>query len=53
MADYRIKVPSDVANSFPLIDGRHLVLVDTLGFDNISVFDTEILRRLAVWLASA
>ena len=53
MADYRIKVPSDVANRFPLTDGRHLVLVDTPGFDNISVSDTEILRRLAVWLASA
>ncbi|KAJ2920032.1 hypothetical protein MD484_g488, partial [Candolleomyces efflorescens] len=53
MADYRIKLTSEVASRFGLADGRHLVLVDTPGFDNISVSDTEILRRLAVWLASA
>ncbi|KAJ2926644.1 hypothetical protein H1R20_g10457, partial [Candolleomyces eurysporus] len=53
VGDYRIEVPSDVANRFPSAKGRHLVLVDTPGFDNVSVSDTEILRRLAVWLASA
>ncbi|RXW15786.1 hypothetical protein EST38_g10063 [Candolleomyces aberdarensis] len=53
MADYRIQVPDDVATRFPFTRGRHLVLVDTPGFDNVTVSDTEILRRLAVWLASA
>ncbi|KAJ2926624.1 hypothetical protein H1R20_g10449, partial [Candolleomyces eurysporus] len=53
VADYRIKVPSNVANRYPFARGTYLVLVDTPGFDNVSVSDTEILRRLAVWLAWA
>ncbi|KAJ2926637.1 hypothetical protein H1R20_g10458, partial [Candolleomyces eurysporus] len=53
MADYRIQVPDSVAARFPSTRGRCLVLVDTPGFDNVTVSDTEILRRLAVWLASA
>ncbi|KAG1740794.1 P-loop containing nucleoside triphosphate hydrolase protein [Suillus paluster] len=32
---------------------RRLVLVDTPGFDNTFLSDTEILRRIAVWLASS
>ena len=30
---------------------RRLITVDTPGFDNASVDDSEILRRIAVWLA--
>ncbi|TFK20898.1 P-loop containing nucleoside triphosphate hydrolase protein [Coprinopsis marcescibilis] len=33
--------------------GRRIVLADTPGFDDTYVDDSEILRRIAVWLASA
>ena len=32
---------------------RRLVLVDTPGFDDTNEADSEILRRIAVWLASS
>lgn len=37
----------------PSLRGRRLVLVDTPGFDDTYVDDSEILRKIAVWLASA
>jgi hypothetical protein len=35
------------------VDGQRLVLVDTPGFDDTSVSDSEILRRICAWLASS
>ena len=34
-------------------DPRRIVLVDTPGFDNAFLDDTEILRRIAIWLANS
>jgi len=42
------KVPNNIA-----IDGPRLVIVDTPGFDDTYADDSEILRRIAVWLASS
>jgi len=33
--------------------GKRLVLVDTPGFDDTYTSDSEILRRIAIWLASS
>jgi hypothetical protein len=35
------------------IENRRIVLVDTPGFDDTEISDSEILRRIAVWLASS
>jgi hypothetical protein len=35
------------------LQGRRLVLVDTPGFDDTHTSDSEILRRIAIWLASS
>jgi hypothetical protein len=32
---------------------RRIVLVDTPGFDDTFIDDTEILRRIAIWLAKS
>ncbi|RXW13862.1 hypothetical protein EST38_g11994 [Candolleomyces aberdarensis] len=53
LADYHVHIPPGVADRYPLTKGKRFVLVDTPGFDNVSLSDTEVLRRLAVWLASA
>ena len=34
-------------------DPRRIVLVDTPGFDDTFLDDTEILRRIAIWLANS
>ncbi|KAH6917874.1 P-loop containing nucleoside triphosphate hydrolase protein [Coprinopsis sp. MPI-PUGE-AT-0042] len=49
LAAYFAPVPSQFANA----TGQRLVLVDTPGFDDTSVSDSEILRRIGVWLASS
>jgi hypothetical protein len=36
----------------PNLNGRRIVIVDTPGFDDTYTEDHEILRRIAVWLAS-
>ncbi|KAH6918142.1 P-loop containing nucleoside triphosphate hydrolase protein [Coprinopsis sp. MPI-PUGE-AT-0042] len=41
------------AAGFDLAEGRRLVLVDTPGFNDTYIDDSEILRRVAVWLASS
>ena len=41
----------DIPNRPALGDSR-LVIVDTPGFDDTYIDDQEILRRIAVWLAS-
>ena len=38
---------------FKLEKGRRLILVDTPGFNDTYIDDSEILRRIAVWLASS
>ena len=35
------------------LQGKRLVLVDTPGFDDTYTSDSEILRRIAIWLASS
>jgi hypothetical protein len=37
----------------PHLEGRRIVIVDTPSFDDSSTDDKEILRRIAVWLASS
>jgi hypothetical protein len=37
----------------PRLKGRRVVIVDTPGFDDTYQDDVEILRRVAVWLASS
>ena len=37
----------------PFFDGRRLIVVDTPGFDDTNGNDLEILRRIALWLASS
>ena len=34
-------------------EGRRVIIVDTPGFDDTYEDDVEILRRIAVWLASS
>jgi hypothetical protein len=41
---------SDLAEDLH-IGGRRIVLVDTPGFDATDLSDSEILRRIAVWLS--
>ena len=53
LSEYSIALPSKVAEEHGIAATRRLVLVDTPGFDNATVSDTEILRRIAVWLATA
>ena len=49
---YIIEIPEDSPHKDAL-PNRRLVLVDTPGFDDTNVSDAEILRRIAVWLASS
>ena len=35
------------------LQGKRLILVDTPGFDDTYTSDSEILRRIAMWLASS
>jgi hypothetical protein len=43
---------SDIPNR-PSLNGRRIVIVDTPGFDSTYAEDREILKRIAVWLASS
>ena len=40
-----------MADPFQL-DGRSVVLVDTPGFDDTTISDTDILKKIAVFLAA-
>jgi len=40
-------------NLHPFFNGRRLIVVDTPGFDDTMGDDVEILRRIALWLASS
>jgi len=45
--------PVVIASSqHPELGGQRLVIVDTPGFDDTYVPDSEILRRIALWLAT-
>ena len=52
LAHYFINVPKNLETEFGIV-GRRVVLVDTPGFDDTDLSDTEILRRIAVWLAAS
>ncbi|KAF5321520.1 hypothetical protein D9619_000409 [Psilocybe cf. subviscida] len=45
--------PKDWTNPTPDPTPRRLILVDTPGFDDTYVEDSEILRRISVWLAAS
>ncbi|KAJ2920881.1 hypothetical protein H1R20_g16213, partial [Candolleomyces eurysporus] len=49
---YVVPIKEELAERYKL-SGRNLVLVDTPGFDDTNISDAEILRRIALWLASA
>ena len=36
---------------WPLLEGKHLILLDTPGFDDMAGHEAVILRRIAIWLA--
>ena len=36
-----------------ILEGRRVIIVDTPGFDDAYEDDVQILRRIAVWLASS
>ena len=42
-----------VVITYPQPGGQRLVMVDTPGFDDTYMPDSEILRRIALWLATA
>ena len=42
-----------VDNPSPRFKGHRVIIVDTPGFDDTYEDDVEILRRIAVWLASS
>jgi len=50
LSEYRVILPNSVCEYFGFDHGRQLVLVDTPGFDNSTVLDTEILSQIAKWL---
>jgi hypothetical protein len=37
----------------PKDDSRRIILVDIPGFDDTDIDDSEILRRIGIWLASS
>lgn len=44
---------SDVQTGDPFeLDGQSVVLVDTPGFDDTTISDTDILRKIAVYLST-
>ncbi|TFK20808.1 hypothetical protein FA15DRAFT_696718 [Coprinopsis marcescibilis] len=44
-------MPLDLAKKYPSLRSRNIVLVDTPGFDDTYTDDSEILRRISLWLA--
>ncbi|RXW14637.1 hypothetical protein EST38_g11219 [Candolleomyces aberdarensis] len=49
---YVVPIKEELAERYKL-SGRNLVVVDTPGFNDTNLSDAEILRRIALWLASA
>ena len=52
-ANLRHAFIEDKAGISPRLMGRRIVIVDTPGFGDPYTEDVEILRRIAVWLASS
>ncbi|TFK19338.1 P-loop containing nucleoside triphosphate hydrolase protein [Coprinopsis marcescibilis] len=48
----KMPMPLDFAEKYPRLSSRNIVLVDTPGFDDTYADDSEILRRISLWLAS-
>ncbi|KAJ2914234.1 hypothetical protein MD484_g6178, partial [Candolleomyces efflorescens] len=53
LAHYIMQIPEKLATQYHIAGNRRVVLVDTPGFDDTNVSDSEILRRIAVWLAKS
>ncbi|KAJ2916075.1 hypothetical protein MD484_g4342, partial [Candolleomyces efflorescens] len=53
LAHYIVPLLPEWQTQYKLDAERRVVLVDTPGFDDTSVSDSEILRRIAVWLAAS
>ncbi|KAJ2914249.1 hypothetical protein MD484_g6180, partial [Candolleomyces efflorescens] len=53
LAHYIMPIPTHWATRYHLGANRRLVLVDSPGFDDTNVSDSEILRRIAVWLSKS
>ncbi|TFK20804.1 hypothetical protein FA15DRAFT_599038 [Coprinopsis marcescibilis] len=47
----KMPMPWDLAEKYPNLCSRNIVLVDTPGLDNTCADDSEILRRISSWLA--
>ena len=47
------KLQYEIVDNPPPLKGHRVIIVDTPGFDDTYVNDEEILRRIAVWLASS
>ena len=47
------KVQYAVIDNPPPLEGHRVIIVDTPSFDDTYEDDVEILRRIAVWLASS
>ena len=43
---------SEVAYSNCTIDGRRVILIDTPGFDDTTISDTDILKMIALYLST-
>jgi hypothetical protein len=52
VAHYAVDLPPEISQG-KLGDGRRLILVDTPGFGHSTLGNEEVLRRIAVWLASS
>ncbi|TFK24905.1 hypothetical protein FA15DRAFT_739462, partial [Coprinopsis marcescibilis] len=50
---YVMDIPEAILSSQPALQRRRIILVDTPGFDDSQASDYEILRRVAVWVASS
>ncbi|TFK19172.1 hypothetical protein FA15DRAFT_602033, partial [Coprinopsis marcescibilis] len=51
LQEFKMPMPLELANKYPSLRSRNIVLVDTPGFDDIYTDDSEILRRISLWLA--
>ncbi|TFK19486.1 hypothetical protein FA15DRAFT_674372 [Coprinopsis marcescibilis] len=52
MEEFKMVMPLELANKYPGLCSKNIVLVDTPGFDNSHLDDSEILQRMVLWLKS-
>ncbi|KAH6880840.1 P-loop containing nucleoside triphosphate hydrolase protein [Coprinopsis sp. MPI-PUGE-AT-0042] len=50
---YLAAVPPTLAQNFPSLKNRRLIMVETPGFDDAFLDGSEILKRISVWLAQS